>query len=76
MAEPAPRRLDTYLTRRAQKLWPNALVYCLDIAAPAGGADRRPFLLTREGEADVVLGEGGFRQAREAMDLLGKVQKP
>lgn len=72
LAAPASR-VDTYLTRRAQATWPSAVVYCdSDGPVPPPGAqdDARRFRLTRSGQPEVVLGEGGFRQARTALDLL------
>ncbi len=68
-----PWRVDTYLTRKAQQHWPQAIVDCdsADPVPPAGATgDVRRFRLSRPGMPDLMLGAGGFRGARTALAQL------
>lgn len=67
--------VDTYLTRKAQAAWPRAIVYAAGDRPAEGEPDTRPFRLSRDGQPDVILGEGGFRDARVALNLLTRAAR-
>jgi len=55
------KRVDGYLSRRAQNIWPGALVS--DTQGPDG------WILERPGEEDVALGEN-FHRAHQALTAM------
>lgn len=59
------RRIDAYLTRKAQEAWPDAVVY--------QAIETGVFILTRSGQEPLSLGSR-FTDAKSALSLLAKSQ--
>lgn len=63
------REIDGYLSRRAQQIWPGALVYKLDEGNGERWALERPATTERSELETVALGTT-FGAARQAVDAL------
>ncbi len=56
-------KIDGYLSRRVQTVWPQGLVITRDVA------DRVEYIVQRPGESDIGLGDT-FSRAQQACDAL------
>lgn len=66
---PDMEHVDGYLSRKAQGLWPDALVIRIDRPE-----DREQWVLRRKGQEDVGLGES-FHDARGALLALLRAER-
>jgi hypothetical protein len=67
------RKIDAYLSRKAQMVWPTAIIWKEETLSTALRPDvnshGQVFILQREGTADVILGKQ-FRQVKDNLEEL------
>lgn len=62
------KRVDAYLSRKLQEVYPTALVFC------EYDAGKETWTMRRDSEADWILG-ASFQEAKAAVDVVIKAEK-
>lgn len=73
------RKVDAFLSRKAQEMWPTAIVWKEEASSAtlrldgSGNSHAQVFILQRAGNADVILGQQ-FPQAKAQLEALIQVE--